>query len=171
MAGFAVAVNNGSAEPRYYVDHLHRQHAQLQQLQQHQQSPRYPVQMFSGHVSALAAKEAVLEPPPRRGDLVYVHCATAEDEEAVEDEEEEPRGLIRSRSWLCCPGDRRADKTVPIQVEADNKDKQNAVSFPESQKEGEDKGASKNKKVARANPYHIRNIFDKSMRFIPIQFF
>lgn len=135
MAGFAVAVNNnGSAEPRYYVDHLHRQHVQLQQqsqLQHHQHlSPRgYPVQMFSGHMSVLAAKEAVLEPPPRRGDLVYVHCATAEDE-AAEDEEEEPRGLIRSRSWLCCPGDRRADKTVPIQVEADNKDKQNAVSFP-----------------------------------------
>ncbi|KMQ93175.1 colorectal mutant cancer protein [Lasius niger] len=84
--------------------------------------------MFSGHVSALAVKEAVLEPPPRRGDLVYVHCATAEDE-AAEDEEEEPRGIIRSRSWLCCPGDRRSDKTVPIQVEADNKDKQNAVSF------------------------------------------
>ncbi|XP_050462956.1 colorectal mutant cancer protein isoform X3 [Cataglyphis hispanica] len=83
--------------------------------------------MFSGHVSALASKEAVLEPPPRRGDLVYVHCATAEDEEAVDDEEEEPRGLIRSRSWLCCPGDRRSDKTVPIQVEADNKDKQNAL--------------------------------------------
>lgn len=130
MAGFAVAVNNGSAEPRYYVDHLHRQHVQLQQ-QQHQfqqQSPRYPVQMFSGHVSALAAKEAVLEPPPCRDDLVYVHCATTEDEEVAEDEEEEPRGLTRSRSWLCCPGDHRSDKTVPIQVEADNKDKQNAVS-------------------------------------------
>jgi hypothetical protein len=84
--------------------------------------------MFSGHVSALAAKEAVLEPPPCRNDLVYVHCATTEDEEVAEDEEEESRGLTRSRSWLCCPGDRRSDKTVPIQVEADNKEKQNAVS-------------------------------------------
>lgn len=128
MAGFAVAVNNGSAEPRYYVDHLHRQHVQLQhQHHHHQQQQRYPVQVLSGHVvPALAAKE-VLEPPSRRDDLVYVHCATTEDEEA-EDEEEEPKGLTRSRSWLCCPGDRRADKTVPIQVEADGKDKQNAVS-------------------------------------------
>lgn len=127
MAGFAVAVNNGSAEPRYYVDHLHRQHVQLQQHhQQHQQPPRYPVQMLSGHVVPALAKE-VLEPPLRRNDLVYVHCATTEDEEA-EDEEEEPKGLTRSRSWLCCPGDRRSDKTVPIQVEADGKDKQNAVS-------------------------------------------
>ncbi|XP_072767722.1 colorectal mutant cancer protein isoform X4 [Anoplolepis gracilipes] len=83
--------------------------------------------MFSGHVSALPAKEAVLESPPRRSDLVYVHCATAEDEEAVDDEEDEPRGLIRSRSWLCCPGDHRSDKTVSIQVEADSKDKQNAL--------------------------------------------
>ncbi|XP_067217257.1 colorectal mutant cancer protein isoform X3 [Linepithema humile] len=81
--------------------------------------------MFSGHVSALAAKEAVLEPPPCRDDLVYVHCATTEDEEVAEDEEEEPGGLARSRSWLCCPGDHRSDKTVPIQVEADNK--QNAL--------------------------------------------
>lgn len=129
MAGFAVAVNNGSAEPRYYVDHLHRQHVQLQQPQhqQHQQS-RYPVQMLSGHVPTLAAKEAILEPPLRRHDLVYVHCAT-EDEEVAEDEEEESRGLTRSRSWLCCPNDRRPDKTVPIQVEA-NKDMQNVVSFP-----------------------------------------
>jgi len=132
VAGFAVAVNNGSAEPRYYVDHLRRQHVQLQQ-QQHQQQhqpPRYPMQMqmLSGHVPTLAAKEAVLEPPPRRDDLVYVHCATTEDEEVAEDEEDEPRGLTRSRSWLCCPGDRRPDKTVPIQVEVDNKDRQNAVS-------------------------------------------
>lgn len=140
MAGFAVAVNNGSAEPRYYVDHLHRQRMQLQQQQQpqsqrqhqqQQQSLRYPVQMLSGHVPALAAKEAVLEPPPRRDDLVYVHCATTEDEEVADDEEEESRGLTRSRSWLCCPNDRRPDKTVPIQVEA-NKDVQNAVSFPGS---------------------------------------
>jgi len=132
VAGFAVAVNNGSAEPRYYVDHLHRQHVQLQQSQrQHQQqhSPRYPVQMLSGHVPTLAAKEAILEPPSRRDDLVYVHCATTEDEEVAEDEEEESRGLTRSRSWLCCPSDHRSDKTVPIQVEA-NKDMQNAVSFP-----------------------------------------
>lgn len=137
MAGFAVAVNNGSAEPRYYVDHLHRQHVQLQQQQQpqsqrqQQQLPRYPVQMLSGHVPTLAAKEAVLEPPLRRDDLVYVHCATTEDEEVAEDEEEESMGLTRSRSWLCCPSDRRPDKTVPIQVEA-NKDMQNAVSFPGS---------------------------------------
>ncbi|XP_011639753.1 colorectal mutant cancer protein isoform X2 [Pogonomyrmex barbatus] len=82
--------------------------------------------MFSGHAPALAAKEAVFEPPLRRDDLVYVHCATTEDEEVVEDEEEESRGLTRSRSWLCCPNDRRPDKTVPIQVEA-NKDKQNAL--------------------------------------------
>jgi len=122
VAGFAVAVNNGSAEPRYYVDHLRRQHMQQQQQQ------RYPMQMLSGHVPALAAKEAVLEPPPRRDDLVYVHCATTEDDEVAEDEEDEPRGLTRSRSWLCCPGDRRADKTVPIQVEVDSKDRQNAVS-------------------------------------------
>jgi len=86
------------------------------------------MQMLSGHVPTLAAKEAVLEPPPRRDDLVYVHCATTEDEEVAEDEEDEPRGLTRSRSWLCCPGDRRPDKTVPIQVEIDNKDRQNAVS-------------------------------------------
>jgi hypothetical protein len=86
------------------------------------------MQMLSGHVPTLAAKEAVLEPPPRRDDLVYVHCATTEDEEIAEDEEDEPRGLTRSRSWLCCPGDRRSDKTVPIQVEVDNKDRQNAVS-------------------------------------------
>lgn len=139
MAGFAVAVNNGSAEPRYYVDHLHRQHVQLQQQpqpqrqhQQHQQqSLRYPVQMLSGcHVPTLAAKEAILEPPLRRDDLVYVHCATTEDEDVAEDDEEESRALTRSRSWLCCPNDRRPDKTVPIQVEA-NKDMQNAVSFPE----------------------------------------
>lgn len=134
MAGFAVAVNNGSAEPRYYVDHLHRHHVQLQQQhqqpqRQQQQLPRYPVQMLSGHVPTLAAKEAILEPPSRRNDLVYVHCATTEDDEVVEDEEEESRGLTRSRSWLCCPNDRRPDKTVPIQVEA-NKDMQNAVSFP-----------------------------------------
>lgn len=144
MAGFAVAVNNGSAEPRYYVDHLHRQHVQLQQQQQQpqsqrqhqqqqqqQQSSRYPMHMLSGHVPTLAAKEAVFEPPLRHDDLVYVHCATTEDEEAAEDEEEESRGLTRSRSWLCCPNDRRPDKTVPIQVEA-NKDLQNAVSFPGS---------------------------------------
>lgn len=132
VAGFAVAVNNGSAEPRYYVDHLHRQHAQLQQQaqsqRQQQQSPRYPVQMLSGHVPTLAAKETILEPPLRRDDLVYVHCATTEDEEVAEDEEEESRGLTRSRSWLCCPSDRRPDKTVPIQVEVNN-DVQNAVSF------------------------------------------
>lgn len=123
-----MVVNNGSAEPRYYVDHLRRQHVQYAQPVQQQPPPRYPVQMLSGHVSALAAKEAVLEPPPRRDDLVYVHCATTEDEEVAEDEEDEPRGLIRSRSWLCCPGDRRSDKTVPIQVEVDNKARQNAVS-------------------------------------------
>lgn len=84
---------------------------------------------LSGHVAPALAKE-MLELPPRHDDLVYVHCATTEDEEA-EDEEEEPRGeeLTRSRSWLCCPGDRRSDKTVPIQVEADGKDKQNAVSL------------------------------------------
>lgn len=130
MAGFAVAVNNGSAEPRYYVDHLHRQRVQLQQQHHHQQEqqqpPRYQVQVLAGHVVPALAKE-VLEPPSRRNDLVYVHCATTEDEEA-EDEEEESKGLTRSRSWLCCPGDRRADKTVPIQVEADGKDKQYAVS-------------------------------------------
>lgn len=123
MAGFAVAVNNGSVEPRYYVDHLHRQHVQLQQQQQ--QSLRYPVQMLSGRMPVLAKEVLELS---HRDDLVYVHCATTEDEE-VEDEEEEPRGLIRSRSWLCCPGDRRSDKTVPIQIEAVKKDKQNAVSF------------------------------------------
>ncbi|TGZ49386.1 Colorectal mutant cancer protein [Temnothorax longispinosus] len=82
--------------------------------------------MLSGHVPTLAAKEAILEPPLRRDDLVYVHCATTEDEEVAEDEEEESRGLTRSRSWLCCPNDRRPDKTVPIQVEA-NKDMQNAL--------------------------------------------
>lgn len=145
-----MAVNNGSAEPRYYVDHLHRQHVQLQQRQppsqrQHQQSPCYPVQMLSGHVPTLAAKEAILEPPSRRDDLVYVHCAT-EDEEVAEDEEEESRGLTRSRSWLCCPSDRRPDKTVPIQVEA-NKDMQNAVSFPGSALDdlGEEEGARSRK--------------------------
>ncbi|EFN76277.1 Colorectal mutant cancer protein [Harpegnathos saltator] len=84
--------------------------------------------MLSGHVVPALAKE-VLEPPSRRDDLVYVHCATTEDEEVEDEEEEESKGLTRSRSWLCCPGDRRADKTVPIQVEADSKDKQNAVSF------------------------------------------
>lgn len=100
--------------------------------------------MLSGHVAALAAKEAVLEPPPRRDDLVYVHCATTEDEAAAEDEEEEPRGLTRSRSWLCCPSDRRADKTVPIQVEIDNKDKQNAVSL---KKESEKNNGRQNKRA------------------------
>lgn len=156
MAGFAVAVNNGSAEPRYYVDHLHRQHVQLQQQQQQhqfqQQSPRYPVQMFSGRVSALAAKEAVLESPPCRDDLVYVHCATTEDEEVAEDEEEESRGLARSRSWLCCPGDHRADKTVPIQVEVDNKDR-NAVSSPANLRELKSRDLRERGKSVETNSY------------------
>lgn len=122
MAGFTVAVNNGSAEPAYYVDRLQR--VQQAQQQQHcQQAIRYTVQ--PSHVSAPASKE-VLEPPRR--DLVYVHCATTEeDEDAEEEEEEEPKGLTRSRSWLCCPADHSSDRTVPIQVEASHK-RQESVS-------------------------------------------
>ncbi|KAG9428298.1 Colorectal mutant cancer protein [Apis mellifera carnica] len=88
--------------------------------QQHcQQAIRYTVQ--PSHVSAPAGKE-ILEPPRR--DLVYVHCATTEeDEDAEEEEEEEPKGLTRSRSWLCCPADHSSDRTVPIQVEASHRDK------------------------------------------------
>lgn len=115
MAGFTVAVNNGSAEPAYYVDRLQR----VQQQQHCQQAIRYTVQ--PSHVSAPAGKE-ILEPPRR--DLVYVHCATTEeDEDAEEEEEEEPKGLTRSRSWLCCPADHSSDRTVPIQVEASHRDK------------------------------------------------
>ena len=102
-----MAVNNGSAEPAYYVDRLQR----VQQQQHCQQAIRYTVQ--PSHVSAPAGKE-ILEPPRR--DLVYVHCATTE-------EEEEPKGLTRSRSWLCCPADHSSDRTVPIQVEASHRDK------------------------------------------------
>lgn len=116
VAGFAVAVNNGSAEPAYYVDRMHQQRVQVQQ-QHYQQTTRYNVQ--PSHVSA-PGKE-ILETPRR--DLVYVHCATTEDEDA-EEEEEEPKGLTRSRSWLCCPGDRSNDRTVPIQVEASHREKQ-----------------------------------------------
>lgn len=114
-----MAVNNGSAEPAYYVDRLHQHRVQIQQQQQQhcQQTTRYTVQ--PNHVS-IPGKE-ILEPPRR--DLVYVHCATTEDEDA-EEEEEEPKGLTRSRSWLCCPGDRSSDRTVPIQVEASHRDKQ-----------------------------------------------
>lgn len=101
--------------------------------------------MLSGHVPTLAAKEAILEPPPRRDDLVYVHCATTEDEEVADDEDEESRGLTRSRSWLCCPSDRRPDKTVPIQVEV-NKDMQDAVSFTGSTLVGEGEGARPEKR-------------------------
>lgn len=116
VAGFTVAVNNGSAEPAYYVDQLHRQRLQLQHHQHNYQQPsRFPVQ--PSH--AAAASKEILE-APRRLDLVYVHCATTEDEDA-EEEEEEPKRLTRSRSWLCCPGDRSSDKTVPIQVEASHK--------------------------------------------------
>lgn len=118
-----MAVNNGSAEPAYYADRLHRQRMQLQlqqQQQQHcQQAIRFTVQ--PSHV-ANSGKE-ILE-TPRRDDLVYVHCATTEDEE----EEEEPKGLTRSRSWLCCPSDRSGDRTVPIQVETNHRDKQESVS-------------------------------------------
>lgn len=110
-----MAVNNGSAEPAYYVDRLQR----VQQQQHCQQAIRYTVQ--PSHVSAPAGKE-ILEPPRR--DLVYVHCATTEeDEDAEEEEEEEPKGLTRSRSWLCCPADHSSDRTVPIQVEASHRDK------------------------------------------------
>lgn len=118
VAGFTVAVNNGSAEPAYYLDRLHHQQ-RLQIQQQHcQQTARYSVQ--PSHVSA-PGKE-ILETAPRR-DLVYVHCATTEDEDA-EEEEEEPKGLTRSRSWLCCPADRSSDRTVPIQIEASHREKQ-----------------------------------------------
>ena len=110
-----MAVNNGSAEPAYYVDRLQR----VQQQQHCQQAIRYTVQ--PSHGSAPAGKE-ILEPPRR--DLVYVHCATTEeDEDAEEEEEEEPKGLTRSRSWLCCPADHSSDRTVPIQVEASHRDK------------------------------------------------
>lgn len=110
-----MAVNNGSAEPAYYVDRLQR----VQQQQHCQQAIRYTVQ--PSHVSAPAGKE-ILEPPRR--DLVYVHCATTEeDEDAEEEEEEEPKGLTRSRSWLCCPADHSSDRTIPIQVEASHRDK------------------------------------------------
>lgn len=115
MAGFTVAVSNGSTEPAYYVDRLHRQRVQLQHQQHCQQPSRFPAQ--PSHVPA-SGKE-ILE-APRRHDLVYVHCATTEDEDA-EEEEEEPKRLTRSRSWLCCPGDHSSDKTVPIQVEANHK--------------------------------------------------
>lgn len=114
-----MAVNNGSAEPAYYVDRLQR----VQVQQQHcQQAIRYTVQ--PSHVSA-PGKE-ILE--PARRDLVYVHCATTEEEEDAEEEEEEPKGLTRSRSWLCCPADHSSDRTVPIQVEAGHK-RQESVSW------------------------------------------
>lgn len=122
-----MAVNNGSAEPAYYVDRLHQQRVQVQQQQHCQQTIRYTVQ--PSHVPAPAGKE-ILEPPRR--DLVYVHCATTEeDEDAEEEEEEEPKGLTRSRSWLCCPADHSSDRTVPIQVEAGHK-RQESVSVGES---------------------------------------
>ncbi|KAG7190612.1 hypothetical protein KM043_006699 [Ampulex compressa] len=96
----------------------------MQLQQQHaQQGLRRAGQTLADHVSA-PAKE-ILE-APRRDELIYVHCATTEEED-VEDEEEEPKGLTRSRSWLCCPGDRRNDRAVPIQVGANHKDKVNAL--------------------------------------------
>lgn len=114
-----MAVNNGSAEPGYYVDRLHQHRVQVQQ-QHCQQAARFSV--HTSHVPA-AGKE-ILE-SPRRDDLVYVHCATTEDEDAEEEEEEEePKALTRSRSWLCCPGDRSSDRTVPIQIETSYRDKQ-----------------------------------------------
>ncbi|XP_076631367.1 colorectal mutant cancer protein isoform X3 [Colletes latitarsis] len=126
VAGFAVAVKNGSAEPGYYAERLHRQRVvqqQQQQPQQQQQQQQYCQQAsrFSVQPNRVPALGKQVLETPRRDNLVYVHCATTEDED--DDEEEEPKGLIRSRSWLCCPGDRSSDKTVPIQVETNHRDK------------------------------------------------
>ncbi|KAF7400428.1 hypothetical protein HZH66_005612 [Vespula vulgaris] len=138
VANFTVAINNDSTESTYFVDRLRRQQQHQQQQQQQYQLQQYlqrtsrcGIQTLSSHIPSNAAKDIVED--ELRNDLVYVHCATTEDEDIDEDdEEEEPTGLARSRSWLCCPGDRRSERTVPVHVEMDYTDKQHSVSskFP-----------------------------------------
>lgn len=130
VAGFTVAVNNGTADRSdYYVERLQRQHLQQQQEQRHQQKRTYNQQpqlprlhaALSSHSRDISTKN-VLEASTIRNDLVYVHCATTDEDELEEEDEPETngQGIMRSRSWLCCPGDRdRADQAVPIRVEAD----------------------------------------------------
>ncbi|KYN18732.1 hypothetical protein ALC57_08961 [Trachymyrmex cornetzi] len=162
-SSFVIVPDTSSAQYRNVFSLA--QYRSKQQQHQQQQPPRYPMQMqmFAGHVPTLAAKETILEPPLRRDDLVYVHCAS-EDEEVAEDEEEESKGLTRSRSWLCCPNDRRPDKTVPIQVEA-NKDVQNAVSFPEMALD--DVGEGKDAKPEKEKGESVFS--DKSMCFNTVE--
>ncbi|XP_035737065.1 colorectal mutant cancer protein-like isoform X2 [Vespa mandarinia] len=137
VANFTVAINNDSTESTYFVDRLRRQQQnQLQQQQQQQQqyqlqqylqrTSRCRIQTLSSHIPSNAAKDIVED--ELRNDLIYVHCATTEDEDVDDDdEEEEPKGLARSRSWLCCPGDRRSERTVPVHVEMDYTDKQHSL--------------------------------------------
>ncbi|XP_047351402.1 colorectal mutant cancer protein isoform X6 [Vespa velutina] len=135
VANFTVAINNDSTESTYFVDRLRRQQQnQLQQQQQQQyqlqqylqRTSRCRIQTLSSHIPSNAAKDIVED--ELRNDLVYVHCATTEDEDVDDDdEEEEPKGLARSRSWLCCPGDRRSERTVPVHVEMDYTDKQHSL--------------------------------------------
>lgn len=131
-----MTANNGSAESRFYLERLQQQQQQHQHQRQHNDQidlrQHLPNHQTLGHLRETNGKD-LTEVPPRRDDLVYVHCATTEDE--VEDDEEEPSaGMRRSRSWLCCPGDRRGDRTIPIQVEADNRDREQNVSDSSNQK-------------------------------------
>ena len=110
MAGFTVVLNNGSTGPAYNTDNVKWQ--KYKQEEQCQEQICY-VDVLS-HLSAKETNNRRFS----KSDLAYMHFKTTEDE--VDDEENESRELKQSRSWFCCPGERRSEiKSIPLQIEVD----------------------------------------------------
>lgn len=128
MAGFTFSNDDLVESSNYYKDRLHRQQ-QLQVVCQHRQQSHLVPRIHTAILSAPNKRDVhntkdIVESPGRRNDLVYVHCATTDDDE-VEDEQDDRHSVVRSRSWLCCPGERESERVVPIHVETNSSSKNN----------------------------------------------
>lgn len=119
-------MNNGSVESLdFYNDHINRQQ-QLQIICHHRPKSRDTTRIHTSVLNGSNKRgdhngvKEVIETPPRKDNLVYINCSTTSD--VVEVDESSRQEGIKTRSWLCCPGERDYDHAVPIQIEADDRE-------------------------------------------------
>lgn len=131
MAGFTLSFNDGYLESSTrHKDQFHQHHHKQLHKVSHHYSPIQPTILNASCQFGIIPKD-VVNVSPTRDDLIHGRCTATENEiednDNDDDDNDRQSDMLRSRSWLCCPGERDTERVVAIHVNSSDDDVSNSI--------------------------------------------